>query len=82
MDKKITINAIASELGISHESVHSIFYDDLNMHCVCLHMVWKMLSLEQKEVRVNMFRYLIDMTDEENCDRHFLYHSQKKTSVK
>ncbi|GBM37812.1 hypothetical protein AVEN_84521-1 [Araneus ventricosus] len=39
----------ASELGISHGSVHSILHDDLNMHRICLHMVTKILSPEQKE---------------------------------
>ncbi|GBO15495.1 Putative uncharacterized protein FLJ37770 [Araneus ventricosus] len=38
-----------SELGISHGSGHSILHDDLNMRRICLHMVPKMLSPEQKE---------------------------------
>ncbi|GBL86737.1 Putative uncharacterized protein FLJ37770 [Araneus ventricosus] len=46
---ELTVEAIASELGISHGSVHSILHDDLNMHRICLHMVPKMLSPEQKE---------------------------------
>ncbi|GBO12151.1 hypothetical protein AVEN_261098-1 [Araneus ventricosus] len=45
----LTIDAIASELGISHGSVHSILHDDLSMYRICLHMVPKMLSPEQKE---------------------------------
>ncbi|GBN48741.1 hypothetical protein AVEN_154869-1 [Araneus ventricosus] len=39
----------ASEIGISHGSFHSSLHDDLNMHRICLHMVPKMLSPEQKE---------------------------------
>ncbi|GBM56255.1 hypothetical protein AVEN_101536-1 [Araneus ventricosus] len=46
---ELTIDAIASELGISHGGVHSILHDDLKMHRICLHMVPKMLSPEQKE---------------------------------
>ncbi|GBO27165.1 hypothetical protein AVEN_111516-1 [Araneus ventricosus] len=46
---ELTIDAFASELGISHGSVHSILHDELNMHRICLHMVPKMLSPEQKE---------------------------------
>ncbi|GBN90805.1 hypothetical protein AVEN_115969-1 [Araneus ventricosus] len=38
----------ASKIGISHGSVHSSLHDDLNMHRICLHMVPKMLSPEQK----------------------------------
>ncbi|GBL97763.1 hypothetical protein AVEN_1278-1 [Araneus ventricosus] len=64
-DRRITIDAIASELGILW-SVHSILHDDLNMHHICLHMVPKMLSPEQKEARVNMCRDSIDMADEDD----------------
>lgn len=59
----ILFHTIASELGISHGSVHSILHNDLNMHRVCLHMVPKMLSPEQKEMRVTMSTDLIAMTD-------------------
>ncbi|GBN03965.1 hypothetical protein AVEN_20933-1 [Araneus ventricosus] len=48
-NRRITIDAIASELGISHMSVHSILHDGFNMYRICLHMVPKMLSPEQKE---------------------------------
>ncbi|GBN43012.1 hypothetical protein AVEN_214005-1 [Araneus ventricosus] len=48
-DRRITIDVIAFELGISHGSVHSILHDDLNMHRIRLHMIPKMLSPEQKE---------------------------------
>ncbi|GBM63488.1 hypothetical protein AVEN_205836-1 [Araneus ventricosus] len=46
---ELTIDAIASELGISHGSVHSILHGDLSMHYICLHMVPKMLPPEEKE---------------------------------
>ncbi|GBN30921.1 hypothetical protein AVEN_258725-1 [Araneus ventricosus] len=46
---ELTIDAIASELRISHGSVHSILHDDLNMHRIFLHMVPRMLSPEKKE---------------------------------
>ncbi|GBL99393.1 hypothetical protein AVEN_206802-1 [Araneus ventricosus] len=46
---ELTIDAIASELGISHGSVHRILHDDLNMHRIYLHMVPKMLSPVKKE---------------------------------
>ncbi|GBL62524.1 hypothetical protein AVEN_166243-1 [Araneus ventricosus] len=46
---ELTIDAIASELGFSHGSVHNILHDDLDMHRICLHMVPNMLSPEQKE---------------------------------
>ena len=65
-DKQISIDAIASELWIWHRTDRSILHDDLFMHSVCLHMVPKMLSLEQNEVRMNAFRHLIDMANENN----------------
>ena len=36
------------------------------MHYVCLHVLPKMLSPEQKEMRVNMYRDMIDMADEDD----------------
>ncbi|GFW69460.1 uncharacterized protein TNCV_488091 [Trichonephila clavipes] len=66
VDRRITQDAIASELGILHGSVHSTLHDDLNFHRVCLPMVLRMLSHEQEEMRVNMPRDLIDMTDEDD----------------
>ena len=68
-DRQISFDAIASELGILHSSVHRILHDDLNMHCVCLHIVHKMLSLEQKEVKMDICR---DLTDIANEDGSFL----------
>ena len=32
----MTNDAIASELGVSHESVYEILHDDLNMYRVCI----------------------------------------------
>ncbi|GFS90741.1 hypothetical protein TNCV_3771581 [Trichonephila clavipes] len=52
-DRRITIDAIASKLRISYESIRSILRNDLNMHRFCLQKVSTMLSCEQKEVRVN-----------------------------
>ena len=49
----------SSELKISHESVHSILHDDLNIHHVCLHMCKKYYHLNKKK-RVNMCSTLID----------------------
>ncbi|GFR01391.1 uncharacterized protein TNCT_596231 [Trichonephila clavata] len=62
-DRRITIDAITSELGISQGRGHSILHEDLNMHRVCMHMVPKMLSPEQRKTSVNMSNDLIDMTD-------------------
>ena len=36
-DRRITVDSIASELGISHGSVHSILHDDLNIQ-KCYHL--------------------------------------------
>ncbi|XP_054709237.1 protein GVQW3-like [Uloborus diversus] len=87
-DRRTNIDTIASELGISLGSVHSILHNDLNMHRVCLHMVPKMLSPEQKEMRVTMSRDLIGMADADDSFLRkiitgdetwcFLYDSQTK----
>ncbi|GFR12954.1 uncharacterized protein TNCT_508271 [Trichonephila clavata] len=61
VDKRLTTDAIASELGISHGSVHSILHNYLNVYRVCLHMVLKRFSPEQKEIRKYTSRDWTDM---------------------
>ncbi|GFS63820.1 hypothetical protein TNIN_242621 [Trichonephila inaurata madagascariensis] len=48
VDRRTTIDAISSELGISHGSIHSILRDDLKMKDIVLVCTWfqKMLSPE------------------------------------
>ncbi|GFQ82196.1 hypothetical protein TNCT_186861 [Trichonephila clavata] len=74
------MGAIASELGISHgsEYVHRILHDDLNIHCVCLHMVTKMLSHEQKEMKLSLSSDFIDMADE---DKGYLKKNRGRTHL-
>ncbi|GFV37324.1 hypothetical protein TNCV_2700111 [Trichonephila clavipes] len=59
----VVIDAITSELGISYGS---ILHDDLKINNnVFLRIVSKMLSPEEKEMKVNMSRDLIDMTEKD-----------------
>ena len=86
-----SIDAIAFELKISHRSVQRTFHDDLNMHRICLHMVPKILSLEQKEVGMIMSWDLIDMANKgdsflkkilrSDMPWRFLYESQIKRQL-
>ena len=65
-DRRITTDAVVAKLGISRESVHSILQYDLNMHQVCLHILPKMLSSKQKEMKADMYRDLIDIIVEDD----------------
>ncbi|GFR00010.1 mariner Mos1 transposase [Trichonephila clavata] len=68
VDRRIAIDDFATQLGISHDSVHSLLQNDLKMNKIVFVCTWfqKMLSPEQKEMRVNMSRDLIDMADEDD----------------
>ncbi|GFW85679.1 uncharacterized protein TNCV_853291 [Trichonephila clavipes] len=82
-DRPITIDAIASELGISHGSIHRILHNE--KHSVCLHLIPKMLTPEQKEMRVNMSRWhspLRSSTAHQREDHQPLYKLRVCSSTK
>jgi hypothetical protein len=43
------IQEISRVVGMSAGSYHSIFHKNLNMHCLCQHLVPKMLTFENIE---------------------------------
>jgi len=54
---------MASMVGISVGSFHSILRDGLNVHHICEHVVSRMLTPEQKETGTHISGDVISMAD-------------------
>ncbi|XP_040357023.1 uncharacterized protein LOC121046630 [Ixodes scapularis] len=61
-DRRVTIREIAEEVGISTFSAHSIMTGDLAMKRVAAKFVPKLLTVEQKQLRVEVSQDLLDST--------------------
>jgi hypothetical protein len=68
-DRRVTVRELAEEVGISTGSVHSILTDDLSMRRVSAKFVPKLLTIEQKQLRLEVAQ---DMLDSANSDPEFL----------
>jgi len=68
-DRRVTVRELAEEVGISTGSVHSIFTDVLSMRRVSAKFVPRLLTMEQKHLRLEVSQ---DMLDYANSDPEFL----------
>lgn len=68
-DRCLTVREIAEEVGISKVSAHEILRSDLYMRRVAAKFVPKLMSAEQKELRVEVAQDLLDTT---STDPEFL----------
>ncbi|XP_070392521.1 protein GVQW3-like [Dermacentor albipictus] len=68
-DRRVTIREIAEEVGISTFSAHSIMTKDLAMKKVAAKFVPKLLTVEQKQLRVEVSQDMLDFT---NSDTDFM----------
>ncbi|XP_068247957.1 protein GVQW3-like [Palaemon carinicauda] len=68
-DRRSTVREIAQEVGVSKDSAHVILRDDLNMHRVAAKFVPRLLSPEQKDLRCQVAKDLLDIA---NTDPQFL----------
>ncbi|XP_011137516.2 uncharacterized protein LOC105182065 isoform X2 [Harpegnathos saltator] len=68
-DRRITVQEVTNEIGISIGSVHSIVTEDLGMRRVSAKFVPKLLTMEQKQLRLEIAQ---DMLDNANSDPNFL----------
>ena len=68
-DRRITINEIVGEVGISTGSVHTILTEDLAMRRVSAKFVPKLLVEQQKQLRLKIAQDLLDCA---NSDSDFM----------
>ena len=68
-DRRLTVQEIVAEVGISTGSVHSILTEDLNLRRVSAKFVPKLLKEQQKELRKEVSD---DMLDLANHDPEFI----------
>ena len=68
-DRRLTVQEIVTEVGISTGSVHSILTEDLNLRRVSAKFVPKLLTEQQKELRKEISE---DMLDLANHDPEFI----------
>ncbi len=64
-DRRICISEIADRLGISYGSVFSIIHDQLNLSKLSCRWIPKLLTPENKQIRVSLSRALLDMANKE-----------------
>ncbi|XP_072141894.1 protein GVQW3-like [Dermacentor andersoni] len=62
-DRRATIRQIAEEVGISTFSAHSNMAEDLAMKRVAAKFVPKLLTVEQKQLRVEVSQDMLDSTN-------------------
>ncbi|XP_070388807.1 protein GVQW3-like [Dermacentor albipictus] len=68
-DRRVAIQEIAEEVGISTFPAHSIMTEDLAMKTVAAKLVPKLVTVEQKQVRVEVSQ---DMLDSATSDPDFM----------
>jgi DNA-binding Xre family transcriptional regulator len=68
-DRRVTIRELAEEVGISTGSVHSILTNDFAMRRVSAKFMPKLLTMEQKQLRLEVSQDMLDYT---NSDPKFL----------
>ncbi|GFS37153.1 HTH_48 domain-containing protein [Nephila pilipes] len=69
VERRLTVREIAEEFGVSKDSAHAIFREDLNMNRVATKFVPKLLTPEQKDL---LFDITQDLLDTANTDPGFL----------
>ena len=68
-DRRLMVQEIVAEVGVSTGSVHSILTEDLNLQRVSTKFVPKLLTEQQKELRKEISE---DMLDLANHDQEFI----------
>ena len=62
-DRRLKVQEIVAELGISSSSVHSIPTEDLNLRRVSVKFVSKLLTEQQKELRKEISEGMLDLAN-------------------
>ena len=89
-NRRLTVREIGDELGISKDSAHAILTQDLGMRKVSAKFVPRLLSEEQKQVRLDIAQDLLQTTDDNpdylntviTGDESWVYGYDPKTKAK
>lgn len=82
-DRRLTVDEIASEVGISHGSAHAIITEHLGFRKVCARWVPRLLTENHKEVRLQICERLLNRFRQEGvnflrriitCDETWVHH--------
>ena len=68
-DRRITVRELANEVGVSNGSVHTILTADLGLRRVFAKFVPKLLTVEQKQLRLEIAQGMLDCVE---SDSNFL----------
>ena len=68
-DRRITVRELADEVGVSTGSVHTILTADLGLRRVSAKFVLKLLTMEQKQLRLEIIQDILDYV---KSDSNFL----------
>jgi len=63
-NRRLTVRSIAEQVNIDGETVRKILTEDLEMRKVCVKMVPKELTEEQKQRRVTICQHLLERQDD------------------
>ena len=67
-DRRVTINEIAQDLGVSYGTVYNIIHDDLGLEKLSARWVPKLLSQEQKQARVESSMAFVKMVERKGLE--------------
>nr|CAH7735052.1 unnamed protein product [Callosobruchus chinensis] len=54
-DRRVSLRMLEDELGINKETIRQMLHEDLGMRKLCAKMVPKVLTVEQKELRLSIY---------------------------
>nr|CAH7724637.1 unnamed protein product [Callosobruchus chinensis] len=67
-DRRVSLRMLEDELGINKETIRQMLDEDLGMRRLCAKMVPKVLTVEQKELRLSICKDMISRIEEEGED--------------
>nr|CAH7720056.1 unnamed protein product [Callosobruchus chinensis] len=67
-DRRVSLRMFEDELGINKETIRQMLHEDLGMRKLCAKMVPKVLTVEQKELRLSICKDMISRIEEEGED--------------
>ncbi len=67
-DRRLTLRALSEELHINKETIRRMLHEDLNMRKICAKMVPKILTADQKQLRMEICNDLLSRIESNGRD--------------